>query len=203
LDPAGEAMRHAPATLRNRDAICDVLGVVLPTTGEVLEVASGTGEHIVHFARVFANLRWQPSDYDAAGLASIAAWSERAALPNIMPPIQIDASAPVWPVATADAIVCINMIHIAPWAATEGLFASAARCLPTAAPLYLYGPFKEEGVPTVESNLAFDANLKARNPEWGLRDLADVETIANQYGFALDCRVEMPANNISVVFRRQ
>ena len=135
FEPTGEAKRFAPATERNRDAIISVLRGVLPDSGTVLEVASGTGEHIVQFASAFGGLEWQPSDYDAAGLASIAAWFAESGLSNILPPVQIDASAADWPVVQADAILCINMAHIAAWAATEGLFAGAARILPTGAPL--------------------------------------------------------------------
>jgi hypothetical protein len=202
FEPTGEAKRFAPATERNRDAIVGVLRDVLPTSGTVLEIASGTGEHIVHFARAFPQLSWQPSDYDAAGLASIAAWSAESGLSNILPPIQIDASAPDWSVTNADAILCINMIHIAPWEAAEGLFAGAGRLLGAAAPLYLYGPYREAAVPTAESNEAFDASLKSRNLAWGLRRVEEVAALAAEHGFALDRRIAMPANNLSLVFRK-
>jgi SAM-dependent methyltransferase len=198
----GVAKRFAPATERNRDAIVNVLAPVLPDRGAILEIASGTGEHVVHFAARFPHLTWQSSDYDDAGLASIAAWSAEAALPNICPPIQIDASAPVWPIATADAILCINMIHIAPWAATEGLLAGAARLLPPEGLLYLYGPYREENRPTSPSNEDFDASLKSRNSEWGLRLVEDVTRLAKHHGLTLEARIEMPANNLSLVFRR-
>lgn len=203
LDAGGVAKRHAPATARNRDAIADVLADILPATGLVLEVASGTGEHVVHFATRFPDLTWQPSDYDPAGLESIRVWSAEAGLSNILPPIQIDATAPDWPLAHADAILCINMIHISPWAATIGLMAQAGALLPKGAPLYHYGPYIRDDVETAPSNLAFDASLKERNPDWGLRNLRDVTHLAEQAGLKLERIIEMPANNLSLIFRRR
>ncbi|MFM8543201.1 MAG: DUF938 domain-containing protein [Chakrabartia sp.] len=194
------AKRHAPATARNRDAIADMLSASLPASGTMLEIASGTGEHIVHFAGAFPQLLWQPSDHDVLGLDSISAWSTEAGLPNLLPPVLIDASAPDWPVARADALLCINMVHIAPWMATQGLMAGAGRLLPKGAPLILYGPYIVPGVETAPSNLAFDANLRAQNPNWGLRDLAEVEALAAARGLLLDQRIEMPANNLSLIF---
>jgi SAM-dependent methyltransferase len=202
FDETGEAKRYAPATQRNRDAIADVLRDVLPKQGTVLEIASGTGEHMVHFAARFPNLDWQPSDYDAAGLESIAAWSAEAALPNIAPPVQIDASVPDWPVTTADAILCINMIHIAPWTAAEGLMAGAGQVLPNGGVLYLYGPYREQAVPTATSNEDFDVSLKSRNLAWGLRSVEDVVALAATHGIAFEARISMPANNLSLVFRK-
>ncbi|QLC24490.1 DUF938 domain-containing protein [Parasphingopyxis algicola] len=197
------AKRHAPATLRNRDAIADVLRRILPETGRVLEVASGSGEHLVHFAALFPALEWQPSDPDPASRASIAAWTAEAGLPNIAPPLDLDAAAKDWPVAAADAILCINMIHISPWAATEGLLAGAGRVLDPGAPLYLYGPFRMGGRPTAPSNEAFDRSLKSRNPAWGVRDIADVEKSAERAGLGLEEIVDMPANNVSAILRRR
>jgi hypothetical protein len=199
---SAEAKRFAPATVRNREAIRAVLADILPTSGTVLEIASGTGEHIVHFAEAFPHLRWQPSDYDEAGLASIAAWAGESGLANILPPVQIDATAPDWPLEATDAVLCINMVHIAPWAATKGLFAGAARLLSPKCPLFLYGPYHEADRPTAESNQAFDRSLKERDPDWGLRLLDDVEAVANYHGFALANRISMPANNLSLEFRR-
>jgi SAM-dependent methyltransferase len=193
--------RHAPATARNRDPILAVLRDILPASGLILEIASGTGEHVRHFAENMPGLDWQSTDPDPDALASIAAWSD--GLANIRPPLRLDASTPDWPVVQADAILCINMVHISPWAATEGLFAGAARLLPPAAPLYLYGPYRRAGVPTAPSNEAFDASLKERNPEWGLRWLEDVVALATRTGFIFDRLVEMPANNVSLVFRRE
>jgi SAM-dependent methyltransferase len=193
--------RHAPATARNRDPIVAVLREVLPWRGLVLEVASGTGEHAAYFARLFPALEWQPSDPDPDALTSISAWAADAGLPNLREPVQLDAAG-TWPVTRADAVVCINMVHISPWSATLGLLDGAARLLPPGAPLYLYGPYRRAGVPTAQSNEAFDRSLKARNPEWGLRNLEDVTAEAERRGFRLDRIVAMPANNLSVVFRR-
>ncbi len=194
--------RHAPATLRNRDAIAAVLAEWLPSTGQVLEIASGSGEHVVHFAAVFPQLCWQPSDPDPAGLTSIAAWCTDSGLANIASPLAIDAAATTWPVDRADAILCINMTHISPWAATVGLFAGAARMVAQGAPLILYGPYIEPDVPTADSNLAFDISLRDRNPLWGLRDTAAVEAAAADAGFDFAERRAMPANNLMLLFRR-
>lgn len=203
-EAAGEAAkRHAPATLRNREAIAAVLAKELPATGLVLEIASGSGEHICYFAEHFPALTWQPSDPDPAALASIAAWSAEAGLANIRPPMEVDAAAPNWPVVHADALLCINMVHISPWAATEGLFAGAAWVLGTGAPLMLYGPYREVDVPTAPSNEAFDQSLKARNPEWGLRHVESVDRLATSHGFTRSARHAMPANNLVLVYRRQ
>ena len=201
-EAGAEVKKVAPAAARNRDAIMVVLRNVLPASGAVLEVASGSGEHIVHFARSFPALNWQPSDPEAAALASIAAWSDEAGLPNIAPPIRIDAMAADWALARADAILCINMIHIAPWAATLGLMAGGGRLLADGTPLYLYGPFRERGVPLAQGNADFDASLKSRDPEWGLRWVHEVAEVAATHGLALTERYEMPANNLSLVFRK-
>ncbi len=194
--------RHAPATLRNRDAIAAVLAEWLPTTGTVLEVASGSGEHVVYFAQRFADLRWQPSDPDPAGLVSIAAWSAEAGLSNIAPPLPLDASAAAWPLGDADAVLCINMVHISEWGATLGLFAGAARLLASGGPLILYGPYIEPDVPTADSNLAFDVSLRTRDRAWGLRRLDDVKAAAAAAGLAFAERRSMPANNLMLLFRR-
>ena len=203
LGAGAEAKRHAPATARNRDAILAILQDALPTSGLVLEIASGTGEHIVDFAGHFPALTWQPSDYDRLGLASIAAWSAEAGHPNLRQPVQLDASADDWPIDQADAILCINMVHISPWAATQGLMAGAGRIVPPGGLLYLYGPYLRDGVDTAPSNLAFDANLKAQNPEWGLRDLGAVVDLAANHGLHLEQVIDMPANNLSLIFRRR
>jgi len=203
LGAGAEAKRHAPATARNRDAILAILQDALPTSGLVLEIASGTGEHIVDFAGHFPALTWQPSDYDRLGLASIAAWSAEAGHPNLRQPVQLDASADDWPIDQADAILCINMVHISPWAATQGLMAGAGRIVPPGGLLYLYGPYLRDGEDTAPSNLAFDANLKAQNPEWGLRDLGAVVDLAANHGLHLEQVIDMPANNLSLIFRRR
>lgn len=201
-DGGSEDKRHAPATLRNRDAIAAVLAGWLPAVGTVLEIASGSGEHIVHFAATFPHLGWQPSDPDPAGLASIAAYRAEAGFSNIASPVALDASASEWPVGRADAILCINMVHISPWEATLGLFAGAAVLLAPEAPLILYGPYREPDVATAESNLAFDDSLRSRNPAWGLRDTDDIKAAAVDAGFALAERRAMPANNLMLLFRR-
>ncbi len=191
-----------PATMRNRDAILDVLRGVLPASGLVLEIASGSGEHVVHFARAFPDLTFQPSDPEDAALQSIGAWTQDTGAANVLPPVMLDAASDRWPVTSADAILCINMIHISPWRATEGLFRGASNLLSKGSPLYLYGPYRRAEVITAPSNEAFDASLKARNPEWGLRDLETVAALARDEGFSAPTVTEMPANNLSVVFLR-
>jgi hypothetical protein len=194
--------RSAPHVARNAGPIVDVLAEILPARGMVLELASGTGEHILHFAQKFPKLLWQPSDPEPAALRSIEAWRAESGLFNLLPAISLDARAADWPVPQADAILCINMIHISPWAATAGLMRGAGRLLEEGAPLYLYGPYRRAGVETAPSNEAFDESLKARDPEWGLRELDAVEAKAGKHGLQLDRIVEMPANNLSVVFRK-
>lgn len=194
------ARRHAPATARNRDPIAAVLEAELPVDGLVLEIASGSGEHCAFFAARFPALRWQPSDPDIDALASIADWCD--GLANVLPPLALDAAAEDWPVVAADAILCVNMVHISPWEATLGLMAGAGRLLAPGAPLILYGPYRQHGVPTAESNEAFDISLKARDPRWGLRHVEDVSAAASAQGLALQRIVPMPANNLSLVFRR-
>ncbi|MGX9966403.1 DUF938 domain-containing protein [Roseomonas sp. F4] len=193
--------RAAPAAARNRDPILAALRPLLPATGLVLEVASGTGEHALHFAAALPGLTFQPSDPDAESRASIDAWC--AGQPRIRPALALDAMAADWPITAADAVLCINMIHIAPWAATLGLLRGAARLLPAGAPLLLYGPYRRDGVPTAPSNEDFDASLRARNPEWGLRALEIVAAQAVTDGFGPPTVIEMPANNLLVAFRRR
>jgi SAM-dependent methyltransferase len=194
---------HASATQRNREPIAQVLARELPPQGRVLEVASGTGEHAVFFAARFPALAWQPSDPDPAALASIAAYRADYPGDNLAAPVRLDAAAPAtWPITQAAAILCINMVHISPWAASEGLFRGAGRVLGPAAPVILYGPYREAGVETAPSNLAFDQSLKARNPAWGLRDLAAIDRLAQDAGFERTARHQMPANNLALVYRR-
>ena len=200
--PSGEARRSSPAAQRNRAPILDVLRRVLPDTGLVLEIAAGTGEHAAWFAQNLPGLTWQPSDPSPEARASIAAWVEEAGLANLRPPLALDAAADAWPVARADAIVCINMVHISPWEATEGLMRSAGRLLPPAGALVLYGPYRRTGHAIQPSNAAFDADLRHRDPRWGLRLLDDVTRCANAHRLKLDEVAEMPANNLSVIFRR-
>ncbi len=193
--------RSAPATERNREPIAAVLREVLPERGTLLEIASGTGEHAAFFAGLFPDLLWQPTDPDPGALASIAAWREEAGVGNLLEPLRLDAAAEPWPIASADAILCVNMVHISPWAATEGLMRGAGELLAAGAPLLLYGPYRRSGVPTAASNQAFDESLRARNPQWGLRDLEAVEAEAERHGLRLERVVEMPANNLTLVFR--
>ncbi len=194
--------RFAPATERNREPIRAVLARHLPAAGVVVEIAAGSGEHAVHLAAAFPGVTWQPTDADPDARASIAAWRDEAGLANLRPPLALDAAAPTWPIEAADAIVCINMIHIAPWSAALGLFAGAARVLAAGGLLYLYGPFRFDGAFTAPSNDEFDRALRARDPAWGVRDTADVIPAAAAVGLALDEIVAMPANNHSLLFRR-
>ena len=194
------AGRHAPATLRNRDPILAALRPVLPPTGLVLEVASGSGEHCAFLAQALPALRFQPSDPDAEARASIAAWC--AGLANVAPALALDCLAP-WPPLRADAVLCINMVHISPWEATLGLLAGAATALPPGAPLCLYGPYRQHGIPFAESNAAFDASLRARNPAWGIRSLEAMAEAAAAAGFAPPQVTPMPANNLTLVLRRR
>lgn len=194
----------SPAALRNRDAILDVLRGAFPEQGLVLEVASGSGEHVAHFAQALPGLRWQPSDPSAEARVSIAAHAADSGLSNIAPPVALDAAAPEsWPIGSADAMLCINMAHISPWAATLGLLRGAERLLPPGAPLLLYGPYLEAGVETVASNLAFDESLRARNPAWGLRWRHEVEKAARSNGLQPVSRHALPANNLALLFRRE
>lgn len=191
--------QHSPATERNREPIREVLARHLPPRGLVLELASGTGEHAVHMARAFPALEWQPTDPDPVARASIAAWRAEAALPNLHAPLALDVTAKPWPVAHADAIACINMVHIAPWQAAVGMFAGAARTLPQGGLLYLYGPYRFDGV-TAPSNEEFDRSLRNRDSRWGVRDVTDLRAAAT--GFSLDEVIAMPANNHSLIFHR-
>ena len=194
--------RHAPAAGRNGGPLGNVLARELPDTGLVLEVASGTGEHALLFARRFPKLDWQPSDADPDALASIDAWRAENGPPNLRPPLPLDAASPEWPIAAADAVLCVNMLHIAPWKAAEGLFAGAEMLLESGAPLILYGPFLEEETETAPSNRAFDADLKRRDPRWGLRDLAAVDALGAAHNLDRTARHAMPANNLTVVYRK-
>lgn len=196
--------RHAPATLRNRAAILAVLTQEVPQQGVLLEIASGSGEHAAWMAPQLPALLWQPSDFEAEALPSIDAHAADSGAANIRAAVRIDVTQATWPVTAADALLCCNMIHIAPWSASEGLFAGAARLLPARAPLLLYGPFKRNGVHTAPSNETFDAEfLKARNPDWGVRCLdTEVTPLAGRNGFTRTAIHEMPANNLTVVFRK-
>jgi len=195
--------RSAPAVSRNREPIAAVLRETLPASGTVLEIASGTGEHAMFFASLFPHLAWQPSDPDPGALQSIVAWEIDSGLPNLCPPLELDAQWDEWPVGRADAILCINMVHISPWMATLGLLNGAARLLPDSGPLVLYGPYRRRDVPTAPSNEAFDESLRARDPSWGLRFVEDLRAEADVRGFVFDRMVEMPANNLTLIFRKR
>jgi SAM-dependent methyltransferase len=200
---AADPRRYAPAAARNRDPILAVLRRVLPASGLVLEIASGTGEHVAHFARALPDLDWQPSDRDNALFASIVAHGVDLADGNFLPPLCLDAAAADWPVTRVDAIVCINMIHISPWSACEGLMRGAGRVLAPAGVLYLYGPYTVDGCHTADSNAAFDEGLRVRDPDWGVRDLGAVTSLAATHDLRLDETIAMPANNLSLVLRKR
>lgn len=197
------SLRHAPATLRNRDPILAVLRRVLPRAGTVLEIGSGSGEHAAYFAAALAPLRWQPSDAGDRDFASITGWAHEHGATTVETPLLLDATSDAWPVSLADAMFSANVIHIAPWSVAEGLLRNAGRILPPSAPLVLYGPFMRHGQHTARSNAAFDAELRRQDPSWGIRDLADVTACAAANGLSLDEIVEMPANNLTLVLRRQ
>lgn len=196
-----DARRSAPAALRNREPIARVLREWLPDHGLVLEIASGTGEHAVYLAETFPNLEWQPSDVHPDALRSIRAWREGTGLSNLREPLVIDATAPDWPIERADAVLNINMVHISPWAAALGLLDGAARLLGPGSPLILYGPWISAQVETAPSNLAFDADLKRRDPEWGLRTVEEFAAQAGARGLSLVEQRQMPANNLMLLFR--
>ncbi len=193
----------SPSSARNREPLLAVLRRWLPASGTVLEIASGLGEHAAWFAEALPEVSWQPTDQNPDARAVIAARVERSGLANLRPPLPLDAASPDgWPIERADAVVCINMIHISPWAATQGLMSGAARVLPIGGVLCLYGPYMEADVETAPSNLAFDADLRRRDPSWGLRDLEAVKAEAARNGLAFEERIAMPANNLSLLFRR-
>lgn len=224
--PAGGARRSAPAAQRNRAAIAEVLEEWLPSTGVALEIASGTGQHVVFFAERFARLEWQPSDISPDALSSIRAWRDGAQLPNLRDPLVIDAAAPSWSIARADAglsikmqsdscddqegaekgdfdvVLNLNMVHISPWSTALGLLNGAARVLKPGGALILYGPWMQAGMPTAPSNLEFDRFLKERDPEWGLRLVEDFQAEAGSRGLRLEQKRAMPANNLMLLFRR-
>jgi hypothetical protein len=196
------AQHDSPAAERNKQPIAEVLAAVLPPEGLVLEVASGTGQHAEHFARELPDLLWQPSEADEALLSVLSDRVANAALANLRAPLAFDVHTVRAPLARADAMLCSNMIHIAPWSACEALLRHARTLLAPGAPLVLYGPFMRDGVHTAPSNAAFDSSLRARNPAWGVRDLTDVEGLARLHGFTLALTIAMPANNLTVVWRR-
>ena len=199
---ADSARRSAPAALRNREPIAEVLRDWLPKNGMVLEIASGTGEHAAYFAECFAGLAWQPSDVHPEALASIAGWREAAGLPNLKAPITIDSSKPEWPIERADALLSINMVHISPWPSALGLLDGARRLLSPGDPLILYGPWLTDAIATAPSNLEFDADLRRRDPSWGLRSVEQFAGAARDRGLELVETRSMPANNMMLLLRR-
>lgn len=203
-NPSHPTMRqHAPATGRNREPILEVLRRVLPARGLVLEIASGTGQHVTHFAAALPELVWQPSDPDAEARASIAAWTAHAGLANVRAPLELDVERTPWGIDAAQALLCINMIHISPWSATQALFAGAERLLGSAGVLYLYGPYRRHGMHTAPSNEAFDQQLRSRNPAWGVRDMETVVALGEAHGFVCGEPIAMPANNFSLVLTKR
>ena len=197
-----DARRYAPSAARNRDVILKTLSRHLPEQGHVLEIASGSGEHITHFAGAHPRLTFQPSDPDPDSQASIDAWSRHLGLTNVAPAILADTTTSISVPHAVDVVICINMIHIAPWTATVGLMRNAANLLPMSGLLYLYRPYRRGGIHTAPSNAAFDDDLRARNPEWGVRDLDVVAALAGDHGFSAPVVEDMPANNLaSSLFR--
>jgi SAM-dependent methyltransferase len=203
LDTADGHRLVSPSAERNKAAVAKVLGQVLPGSGLVLEVSSGTGQHVVHFAREMPHLTWQPSEREEELLRSIERWQAAEALPNVRAPLRLDVMDRPWPISSAVAVVCLNMIHIAPWPAAEALILGAAEILGPGGILFLYGPFSRGGQHTAPSNEAFDFQLRSQNPNWGVRNLEDVASRAEAHGFNAPALYEMPANNLSVVFRRR
>jgi len=197
----GDGRCSAPAAERNRGPILDVLKRVLPPQGLVLEIGSGTGQHAVHFAKFLPRLVWQPSDLDPEYRRSVSAWTRHEGMANVREPVALDVRQRPWPIARADAIVCINVVHVSPWAATLALIDGARTVLSERGVLFLYGPYRRAGHATAPSNEKFDAELRAHDPQWGLREVEDIAEAAARAGFALCEVVEMPANNLSLVFR--
>lgn len=202
--PAGaDARRCAPAAGRNREPIAEVLEEWLPASGLVLELASGTGEHAIFFASRFPDFEWQPSDVHADAIQSISAWSAGAGLSNLRPPLILDAASPDWPISHADALLSINMVHISPWSSALGLLDGAARLLRAGAPLILYGPWFSDDIVPAPGNLEFDADLRRRDSQWGIRKVEDFTAAAMERDFTLDETRPMPANNLMLLFRRR
>ncbi len=200
---AMSAKRRWPAPERNKEPILAVLREVMTTKGLVLELASGTGQHAVFFAEALPHLEWQPTDLDAENLASLEAYVADAALPNLRRPLRLDVLERPWPVENATYVFAANLVHIAPWSVSEALFAGAGEVLVPGGALVTYGAYRIGGEHTSESNRAFDADLRARDPSWGVRDLEALEALAEQNGMELERRLAMPSNNFTLVFRRR
>lgn len=204
LDSNGDPeLPHSPAAERNAEPILAQLRRLLPASGRVLEIASGTGQHAVHFASALSGIEWQPSDVDPDALKAVRIRVDHAGLPNLRPPVELDVEARDWPLERADAILCVNLLHISPWSATKGLIAGAARCLPAGGILAVYGPFRFAGEHIADSNARFDADLRSRHASWGIRDVADVAAIASDHGLDHQETIALPANNHLLVFRRR
>jgi len=197
-----DVRRFAPATQRNREPILEVLRVHVKPCAHVLEIASGSGEHAVFLAPRLDAGTWQPTDVDPEARLSIDAWRDHEKDPRVLPAIELDVTKTPWPVKSADVVVCINMVHITPWATTVELLRGAADVLPAGGLLYLYGPYRRNGVSTSDSNEAFDQSLRSRNEQWGVRNLEEVQDEALEHGLVFQEVVQMPANNLSVIFRR-
>ena len=202
LNDTGDGRLASPSAERNREPIAKILSQILPQSGLVLEVASGTGEHAIHFARVMPHLTWQPSEQDKDCLRSISAWAAVEVQANVLQPLYLDVTDAQWPIATAAAIVCINMIHIAPWSVAQALLRGASRILPPGGLLCLYGPYRVAGKHTSASNREFDAQLRAMNSEWGVPDLDAMANEARTFNIELARTFQMPANNLVTVFRK-
>lgn len=203
-DPPYDARRFSPSAARNREPIRQAVSPYLPNGARVLEIGSGTGEHALHFCAARPDLEWTPSDPDAGSRASVEAWRALSGLAGLRPVLALDASAADWPGLSPpyDAVIAINVVHIAPWSTCEGLFAGASRTLTPDGRLILYGPFARDGAHTAPSNADFDASLRSRNPDWGVRDLADLSRLGQARGLEGDAEISMPANNLTLVFRR-
>ena len=199
----GDGRIVSPSAERNKGPIAEILMRYLPAQGEVLEVSSGTGQHVLHFAQAMPHIRWQPTERDADARKSIASWLSQTPAPNVSAPLPLDVHDAIWPAHDVAAVVCINMIHIAPPSATVALLRGAGNVIAPGGILFLYGPYRRQGRHTSPSNEAFDAQLKARNPEWGVRNLEDVVQLAGSVGFELEQTHDMPANNLVVVFRKR
>jgi len=199
----GDGRWRAPAAERNRDPILAVLAQHLPARGTVLEIGSGTGQHVVHFARALPALTWQPTERDAAMRRSIEAWRAQSGLTNVLPPLALDVEAAQWPTDAADAVVCINVVHVSPWSTVPALLGGCARILPPRGTVFLYGPYMRSGRHTAPSNAQFDAALRAHDPRWGVRDVDDIAAAAQAAGLRLAEAIDMPANNLTLVLLRE
>ena len=203
MNDANDLRLYYPATLRNREPILEVLREILPSTGQVLEISSGSGEHAVYFAQALSSIQWTPSDPDLRCLASIDAWRKTHTITNLQPPVFLDVCQNSWPMQHADAIVNINMIHSAPWEACLALMKGCATLLDEGGVLFMYGPYKIKGEHTSDSNFYFDMNLRDQNSQWGVRDLDDVIEVAHRVGLIHQETRKMPANNLSVIYQRK